>query len=153
MIGYAMRWSQQRDLHNTTANRFFLTLAELCAELAAFPDQVWLPRGRSADLQHAIAYTLQHLSENLSLAEVAQIAAMSERTLARRFATETDMNWRQFLHRARMIRGIELLAESTMPVIEVAYATGFESVSAFTNAFRIWARATPTQFRRRLQPR
>lgn len=151
MIGYAMRWGKQRDPHEGMANRFFSTLAELCTELAAASDQMWLPRGQSADLQQAIAYTLQHLAESPSLAEIAQIVAVSERTLARRFATETHMNWRQFLHRARMIRAAESLAESDLPVIEVAYGTGFESVSAFTSAFRTWAGETPTKFRRRLQ--
>lgn len=153
MIAYAMRWGKQRDPDDGVANRFFLTLAELCTELAGSADNVWLPRGQSADLQSAMAYTLQHLTENPSLAEIAQAAAISERTLARRFASETQMNWRQFVHRARMIRAAELLADPNTPVIEVAYATGFESVSAFTHAFRTWAGETPTKFRRRLQPR
>lgn len=35
-------------------------------------------------------------------------------------------------------------------MIEVAYATGFESVSAFSTAFRRFTGETPSQYRRRI---
>ena len=57
-------------------------------------------------LKRAIEHTLARLDAPLSFGEVAQAALVSERTLARRFAEETNMTWRQFLRRARMIRSL-----------------------------------------------
>lgn len=62
------------------------------------------------------------------------------------------MSWREFLARARMIRAMELLEEQEPQVTEVAYATGFESVSAFSTAFRRFTGETPSQYRRRVTP-
>jgi AraC-like DNA-binding protein len=147
MIHYAMRWGVGRDPADCTADRFFRVLADVCLELTAQPDQFWLPRAQSSELHHALTYALEHLADDMRFADIACAVAVSERTLARRFASELHMTWRQFIHRARMIRATELLAESSATVIEVAYATGFASVSAFTSAFRQFIGLTPRQFR------
>ncbi|MEO7913533.1 MAG: AraC family transcriptional regulator, partial [Roseiflexaceae bacterium] len=44
MIRYAMRWGPERDPADAAADNFFLALATVCNELAATPDQSWLPR-------------------------------------------------------------------------------------------------------------
>src|SRR5262245_11357222 len=85
MIRYAMRWGPDRDAEDAAADRFFLALAAVCNELAATPDRTWLPRPRSDELKRAVDYTLARLDEPLGFGEVAGVALVSERTLARRF--------------------------------------------------------------------
>lgn len=150
MLLHTMRWGIERDPSDPQAARFFAALADVCLELAAHPDQFWLPRPRSPELARAVGYALDRLGTPLSLAQAAQAAGVSERTLLRRFADEIRMSWREFLARARMIRAMELLEEQAPQVIEVAYATGFESVSAFSTAFRRFTGETPSQYRRRI---
>ncbi|MBC8077160.1 MAG: helix-turn-helix transcriptional regulator [Chloroflexales bacterium] len=147
MIRYAMRWGADRDSADPAAERYFRVLADVCQELAARPDRFWLPRARSMELRQALDYTRERLEEHLAFAAVAGAVALSERTLARRFADELHMTWRQYIHRARMIRATELLTESALPVGEIALATGFTSLSAFTSAFRQFAGAPPRVFR------
>jgi len=150
MLHYSMRWGTDRSPADPSADRFFRVLADVCMDLAARPELLWLPRPESPELERAVAYTLGALAGPLQLAEVAQVAGVSERTLLRRFTAETHMTWRQFVGRARMIRAIELLSQRDLPVIEVAYATGFESVSAFSTAFRRFTGETPSDYRRRM---
>jgi AraC-like DNA-binding protein len=153
MFLHAMRWGADRPPEDQQADRFFLALADLCVELAATPDDVWLPRGRSRELERAIEYTLEHLEEPLRFTAVADAAGVSARTLARRFVDEAQMPWRSFLHRARMIAAMELLAEGDLTVTETVFASGFDSVSAFSQAFRRFTGESPSAYRRRLAPR
>ena len=154
MILYAMQWARTRDPDpalptNQRAVPFFQALADVCLDLAAAPDEFWLPQAQSAELATALAYTLAHLDETLTVGAVAAAISVSERTLARRFAGETGMTWRHYLRRARLIRAMELLADRDRKVIDVAYAVGFTSLSAFNHAFRDFAGETPSSYRRR----
>jgi AraC-like DNA-binding protein len=153
LLSYSVRWGVDRDEHDPTADAFFRALAAICSELAATPDRFWLPCARSPELRQALDYTLAHLSDKPSFAEVAKAVHISERTLARRFSTETGMIWSQFVHRARMLRAMELLAAPDMSVIEIVDAVGFLSVSAFHHAFRAFTGETPSSYRKRSLPK
>ena len=91
--------------------------------------------------------------KNVTIAEVAKAVHISERTLARRCSTETGMIWSQFVHRARMLRAMELLAAPDMSVLEIVDAVGFLSVSAFHHAFRAFTGETPSSYRKRSLPK
>lgn len=89
----------------------------------------------------------------LSWPTISQAIHVSPRTLARRFMEETHLPCGQFISRARMLRAMELLVTQDMAVIDIAYAVGFESVSAFNHGFRRFTQETPTNYRRRYKPR
>jgi AraC-like DNA-binding protein len=152
LLSYVVRWGADRDAHDPTADTFFRALASVCSELAAEPDLFWLPRAHSPELHLALEYTLAHLSDKPTFAEVARAVHVSERTLARRFRTETGMIWSQYAHRARMLRAMELLAAPDITVIDVVDAVGFLSVSAFHHAFRAFTGETPSHYHKRSQP-
>jgi len=154
LLLYAMRWGADRELTpdrpaDQTADHFFQSLAVVCTELAAQPDEFWLPQAQSTELSAALDYTLTHLGDGLTVSAVAQAVSISERTLARRFAEETGMTWSHYVHRARLIRALELLAEAQSPIIDIAYTVGFTSISAFNHAFREFTGETPSSYRKR----
>jgi AraC-like DNA-binding protein len=152
MILYAMQWDIHREPENKTADQFFSTLAGVCMELAMNAEQFWLPRPQSTELGSAMDYILRHLPSRLTVDEIAQAVNVSNRTLARRFVEEARITCGQFIHHARMLRAMELLAEHNTSVIDVAYSVGFESISSFNTAFRRFTQETPTQYRRRFLP-
>jgi AraC-like DNA-binding protein len=154
MLLYAMRWDAQRaptkeSTENQTADRFFQSLAAISMESAAQPDEFWLPQAQSTELRAALNHTLLHLDETLTVSAVAQAVSVSERTLARRFAEEIGMTWSHYLRRARLIRAMELLATPEPQIIDIAYAVGFNSISAFNHAFREFSGETPSSYRKR----
>lgn len=151
MTQHAMRWGPQRDPCDAVANNFFLSLASVCSELYQQADEFWLPRPQSRGLVRVVTEVMSRLDQPMTLAEAAEIAAMSERTLARRFVDETSMNWRQFMLRARMIRAMELLMAPHSKIHLVANAVGFESQSAFIAAFRKFSGESPSGFRERVR--
>ena len=66
---------------------------------------------------------------------------------------DAEMTWRQFLHRARMIRAMELLATGESTVTETVFECGFDSLSAFSQAFRRFTGASPAAYRKMFQRR
>lgn len=149
MIAHAMRWGAERDPDDAVANGFFVALDHVCRELSAEADNFWLPRANSAELKAALTHILNNLDQDLTLADSARAAHVSERTLARRFTSELSMTWRQCLRRARLLRAMEQLAETDDKIIKIAHSVGFASISAFNHAFRDFANETPSAYRRR----
>jgi AraC-like DNA-binding protein len=150
MLLYAMRWGPERDPEDAVANVFFQALSALCQEWVKDTQPYRLPTGESPELQRAIQYVLEHLAAPLTLETAAQVARMSSRSLARRFSSEAQITWRQFLRDARMIRAMELLSVKGAQVTTTSLSVGFESLGAFTAAFKAFTGETPSEYRRRV---
>jgi AraC-like DNA-binding protein len=148
MVAYSMRWDQNAAAEDPTSRRFFLALFDVCLELSQRPDHYWLPRAKSKELGRALEFTRNQLSTPLQFGEVASIACVSERTLSRRFSDEINMNWSEYLRRARLIEALDRLSQSTESIAQVAQSCGFESLGAFNIAFKAYTQTTPSGFRR-----
>ena len=151
MVRYALRWPATRDPDDQLANAWFRTMGLLCAEWIRDEMPFHLPAARTDQVAMAMEYTLQNL-ESATMKAAAQAAALSERHFRRRFTRETGIAWRLFRHQARMLRAMELLAEADTNITEVAYAVGFNSLSAFAKSFALFTRQTPSQYRRLASP-
>lgn len=66
---------------------------------------------------------------------VARTLGLSGPTLRRRLAAE-HTTFRKLLRQVRMTHALCLLQSSSLPVAQVAYAAGYESISQFTTRFR-----------------
>jgi AraC-like DNA-binding protein len=119
---------------------------------AGFSDTAWpsLPVARSLSMQRAIGIALDDL-ESITVAGLAVRGGQSERTLRRKFAEELGMGPELFLLRARLIRGMHLLATDHKGTItEIALAAGYSNHSAFSSAFRRFTGVSPHAFRSRV---
>ena len=94
-----------------------------------------------------MALTEDRLDEDLRFDEIASAAALSQRSLARRFAGEMGMTWRQAQRRLRMIRALEMLALDNRQITEIALSVGYSSLSAFNAGFREFSNMTPSEYR------
>jgi AraC-like DNA-binding protein len=149
MILYAMRWGPSRRADDTTARAFFEALSALACEWAESALPFRLPTPRSPELGRAMQYAIEELSGAPTVEEAAKRAGLSTRTLGRRFTEEAQTSWRQFLHHARMMRAMELLAAPGARVTDTALAVGFESPGSFTRAFEEFTGEKPKDYRKR----
>jgi AraC-like DNA-binding protein len=76
-------------------------------------------------------------------------AAISSRTLSRRFVAETGFTFTAWRQRARLMRSLEMLA-ARIPVTTIALDLGYSTASAFIGLFRRTFGETPASYRRRL---
>lgn len=112
-----------------------------------------MPAGepRPAGLAAVHEWALQHLSEPITVADLAARAVMSPRTFARQFAARTGTTPHQWLIRARLMRAQELLEQSESSIEQVASACGLAPLMLrrhFTRAFGV----TPQAYRRTFSP-
>lgn len=95
---------------------------------------------------------LHWLENNLALpvtvSDMAREAALSERTLARRFREQTGTTPAQWLLRARVLRAQDLLESTDQPVERIAVQVGFGSAVAFRARFRDQVGVSPLLYRR-----
>ena len=121
--------------------------ASVVLRLAETPNPLSLPLPSSEPLRRALDLTEGAASDAPTFSEIAYQAGQSPRALSRRFAEEMGMTWRQALCRIRMMRAVEALASSDMPVTDIAFLVGYNSVSAFNAAFRNLLGVSPTRYR------
>lgn len=107
-----------------------------------------IPTTDAESLGPVLTWLLDHLDDQHSVASLAQRAAMSERTFARRFAAETGTTPHQWLTDQRVLRAKELLEETILSVDQIAERTGFGSPALLRHHFARCTGITPTAFRR-----
>jgi transcriptional regulator GlxA family with amidase domain len=112
--------------------------AHLAAQIAS--------EGRIQAVQHWI---LDHLSLDLSLAALAERAAMSLRNFTRVFQNETGITVADFVEMARVDAARRLLEDSDTPLQRVASRCGFNSVDTMRRAFLRRIGTAPSEYRDR----
>ena len=102
-------------------------------------------------LRRVKEFISEKIEEDLSLAEIAAIAGLSQFHFARAFRKSTGRTPQQFLMERRIERAKELLAKDDLPIVEVSLRTGFKNQSHFTSLFRKFTSFTPKTWRESLQ--
>jgi AraC-like DNA-binding protein len=80
------------------------------------------------------------------LSDLARAAGASQRTITRLFPAETDLTFKAWRQRARILASVEMLDGGRESVSRIAVRLGFSSAAAFSHAFRRVVGITPTEF-------
>jgi AraC-like DNA-binding protein len=88
-----------------------------------------------------------HSNEELSLGKVAGAANTSANYLSEKFKEATGTTFVQYVARMRFEKATVLLREGDLRVSEIAFATGFQSLSQFNRVFKKFAGKSPTDYR------
>jgi AraC-like DNA-binding protein len=84
------------------------------------------------------------------LHDLARAAGASQRTVTRLFPAETDLTFKEWRQRARILASVEMLDSGRTSVSVVAARLGFSSTAAFGHAFRQVLGIPPGEFMNRL---
>ena len=106
-----------------------------------------LLRPSSSPLAPVLEWLDQHLTDPLTLRDVATNTHMSERTLGRRFRAETGESLAGWIARRRTELARGLLEDSELTVSEVAHTVGFGSTEAMRRHFVAHTGTTPRSYR------
>ncbi|OHV36938.1 MULTISPECIES: GlxA family transcriptional regulator [Pseudofrankia] len=106
------------------------------------------PAPDGVSLEPLLRWLADHLDRDLSLDDIARQAALSTRTLTRRFREQTGTTPAQWLTRARLRHAQQLLESTDHPVEWIATQVGYGSPSTFRDRFRRLVGTSPQSYRR-----
>lgn len=93
----------------------------------------------------------ERASSPVSVVQLSDELGLSARHLRRVFSLEYGTSPREYLQTCRLLMAKALLADTGLPVIEVARTAGFGSLRQFNEVFRKRYRMTPTAMRKKRQ--
>jgi AraC family transcriptional regulator len=101
-------------------------------------------------MQQVIDYIDAHLDEDdLSLAQLSDIAALSKFHFHRQFSAFFALSVYSYIQTSRLKRAsFELAYRSDKSVINIALDSGYRSPESFARAFKLYAQQTPSNFRK-----
>jgi transcriptional regulator GlxA family with amidase domain len=99
-------------------------------------------------LAEVLGWMLEHLHEDLSVADLAQRARNSPRTFARRFHAVTGTTPHQWLLTQRVLLAQRLLETTDQPIEWVAQRCGFSSAAGLRQHFLRTVSSSPQAYRR-----
>ena len=98
-------------------------------------------------LCRVIDFMNQHLADAFSLADVAEVAQLSEYHFSRLFKQATGLSPSQYFIRLRMGRARQLLLHTDRSIIDIGMEVGYSSPSHFSQVFRHKVGITPSAYR------
>lgn len=90
-------------------------------------------------------------AEPLDVAALARVAHVSRAHFSRQFRATFGETPHRYLQRRRVERGMELLRETDLPVTDVCFDVGFNSLGTFSRTFREIVGESPSDYRARFR--
>lgn len=98
-------------------------------------------------LSKAVFHMQENLEDPIKLEDLANHAGVSRRQLERVFKKHVGKSPAEYYREIRIEHARKLITETNLPIIEIIFASGFESPSAFNKNFRQKYGCTPSKVR------
>jgi AraC-like DNA-binding protein len=107
-----------------------------------------LKRNHLVTIERAKSYITDNFTNDISLLEIARHCHTSPFHFSRLFKTFTSCSPHQFLLAIRLQQAEMLLSNRSLPVADIAFTCGFNSIEHFTAVFRKHYNCPPAAFRK-----
>ena len=128
-------------------SRLMLLLFQNCPAAEKNPSEKSLRDGQR--IKTMLQYIQAHYGEELTLAKIAQSAAVSENECLRCFRNMIGSTPIQYVKQVRVQRAAELLAATDRRISDIGADCGFQEMSYFARVFREHTGDTPKEYRRK----
>jgi len=105
----------------------------------------------SMRMRRFLEYIEEHIDQDISLEEMAASAGVSKTEVLRCFHKTLQTTPYSYVMEARLSKAADLLAETGLPVGEIASRTGFNQQSYFGKRFKEKMGVTPLEYRRKMR--
>jgi AraC family transcriptional regulator len=105
----------------------------------------------NARLRRVLEYIQAHLDEEISVADLADVAHLSVFHFTRMFTAALGVPPHRYISRHRLENAMAMLTIGRLPLCEIAHRSRFSSQASFSRAFRRVTGVTPGEYRRRVR--
>ena len=152
-----------RIVRLSTLEEGFLSVLELLSilyELSKFDDARELSSSAFAKVSvesesrrvlKVKTYIDDHFRDDLRLEQLANLVSMSPSAFSRYFKLRTGKNLSEYIVDVRLGHAARRLVDTSDPVSEICWTTGFNTLSNFNRLFRKRKGCSPTEFREKYQ--
>jgi transcriptional regulator GlxA family with amidase domain len=98
-----------------------------------------------------LQYVTEHITDTLSIEQLASAVSVSRRTFSRLFAKYTNITPSAFVEQVRVDAARKLLEETDAPLKTVAFDCGFHSATHMRTTFSRRIKVTPQHYRQRFR--
>ncbi|MCW3804496.1 helix-turn-helix domain-containing protein [Plebeiibacterium marinum] len=148
MIYYTEKWHGEISCKDTLKYEFLIALKNIVLDVASNPLPIVLPTTNNENLRAVLIYIHNNLDQALCLDQVAANFGYSSRTLSRLFQKNIDTSFLQYVKLTRIIRSMEQLIQTDLSITEIAYKSGYNSLSAYSYTFQQIIHLSPAEFRK-----
>lgn len=144
MERFRQRFDQQGRRHDT-----FLVLEKMWGVIfdAIDEDRCYAV----SDEQRVLNYVDRNVKEGIGLNEAAEYANMSSSYFSKFFKRITGVNFITYMMDGKINAAKDMLADTDMPVINIAYELSYSETNYFGKAFKKKVGLTPTEYREQHQ--
>jgi AraC-like DNA-binding protein len=98
-------------------------------------------------VRQACAYIDENCDKDLSQVSVANYVGLSQYYFSRVFKENTSLSFSNYIAQKRIHNAIYLLSSDELSITEIAYQSGFQSISNFNQIFRKVMNCSPKKYR------
>lgn len=143
-----LQFSERVSVKEALLNNF---IVNIITELLVSRDHIHSETSSSGIIEDTIAYINEHLTEPLTLEDLASQASLSPFYFSRLFKRETGFSPHGYLIAARVNNAKFLLKSSDAAVKDICFSTGFASESSFCTTFKKVTGSTPSDYRQSIR--
>lgn len=139
---------QQKKAGHT--NLIYASVHTICGTLIReriFSDDAHTDIHTLKKLSPALTYVDKNYSSELSLDDVSAAAGLNKFYFCRLFKKACGIGFSEYLNLVRVFKAEKMLKKTDKTVLEIAFDSGFSSVSYFNSIFKKYKGCTPTAYR------
>lgn len=120
---------------------------DMCHDFAVRMGEIRKDAAHSLHIRKCIAYIYQNLNADLSVKGLSEYTGLDHSYLSKLFSAEVGITIKRFVTKAKISTACDLLKNTELPYIEIAYSLGFSTQSMFIRIFKDETGLTPKKFR------
>ncbi|MBQ3464011.1 MAG: helix-turn-helix domain-containing protein [Clostridia bacterium] len=151
LLEYFKKAEAYSKLHGFLADKLICSaVLQLIVKAVGYIKEDYLQDGERVPekIIDALDYMNKHYKEEISIDDISAAANMSKHYFCRLFKRTTGATALGYLHNIRLTRVHNLLLNTTMPLDEIAWETGFGTTATLARVFKAAYGVPPREFRK-----
>jgi AraC-like DNA-binding protein len=147
MIKHSEQWEGQIRPEDRRYS-FLVSIKNILPEISLRIMPMALPTTENERMLPVLTFIEERLAEPHTLQSISDRFGFSNRSASRLFRSTLGISFLQYLKLLRMVKAFEMIMGTDKSMTEIAYAVGYQSLSAFSTTFHQFTNMSPSGFNR-----